>query len=137
MAHHIAKEGKLEETGRLQMLVHSLFAYYEPTILKILDRMIRIEFLRGRGKPLLVFTRKQLDFLPRGEIVSGQRTLDFIDAIANSQSSRISLSPCICQDALGIKKDATERISWSFMEQRFMKKPNTISQKFLPKRPRG
>ncbi|HUS75974.1 MAG TPA: hypothetical protein VMY43_08200 [Methanothrix sp.] len=104
MAHHIAKEGKLEETGRLQLLAHSLFAYYEPTILKILDRMIRIEFLRGRGRPLLVFTRKQLDFLPRGEIVSGQRTHDFIDAIANSQSSKISLSPCICQDALGKRK---------------------------------
>ncbi len=101
MAHHIAEDGELEDVGELQLFLHTLFAKYEPAILRILDRMVETDFFRGRGKPLLVFLRKRLDFLPRGEVVSTRRAKDFVDALSNSGDSKIVVCPCICQEALG------------------------------------
>ncbi|HOO54622.1 MAG TPA: 4Fe-4S binding protein [Methanothrix sp.] len=112
MAHHIAEDGNLEEVGQLQLSVHTLFAKYEPVILRILNWMIETDFFRGRGKPILVFMRKRLDFLPRGEVVSTQRAKDFVDALSNSGDSKIAVCPCVCQEALGrrvgiLEKDIT------------------------------
>jgi ferredoxin len=101
MAHHIAEDGELEEVGQLQLFVHTLFAKYEPAILRILNRMIETDFFRGKGRPILRFTRKRLDFLPRGEVVSTQRAKDFVDALSNSEDSKIAVYPCVCQEALG------------------------------------
>ena len=101
MAHRIAEDGKLEDVGKLQLFIHTLFARSEPTILRILDRMVETDLFRGRGRPALVFMRERLDFLPRGEVVSTARAKDFLDALSNSGDSKIVVSPCVCQGALG------------------------------------
>ena len=54
MAHHIAEDGELEEVRQLQLFAHTLFAKYEPSLLKILNRMIETDFFRGRGRPILI-----------------------------------------------------------------------------------
>ncbi len=109
MAHHIAEDGELEEVGQLQLFIHSLFAKYEPAILRILNRMIETDFFRGRGKPLLVFMRRRLGFFPRGEVVSTTRAKDFVDALSNSGDSKILTCPCVCQEALGRKEGTLEK----------------------------
>ena len=101
MAHRIAEDGKLEDAGKLQLFIHTLFARSEPTILRILDRMMESDLFRGRGRPILLFMRERLDFLPRGEVVSTQRAKDFLDALSNSGDSKIIVGPCVCQEALG------------------------------------
>ncbi len=106
MAHHIAEDGELEDVGQIQLSVHTLFAKYEPAILRILNRMIETEFFRGKGKPILVFMRKRMDFLPRGEVVSTRRAKEFVDALSNSGDSKIAVCPCVCQEALG-RRDGT------------------------------
>ena len=109
MAHHIAEDGELEEVGQLQLFIHSLFAKYEPAILRILNRMIETDFFRGRGKPLLVFMRRRLGFFPRGEVVSTTRAKDFVDALSNSGDSKILICPCVCQEALGRREGTLEK----------------------------
>lgn len=104
MAHHVVKDGELEEVGQLQLLLHSLYAKYEPFILRIIDRTIKIGFLRGRGKPILKFMGKMLSILPTGEVVSLERAKEFIDAISNLKDAEIAVGPCVCQEALGIRK---------------------------------
>jgi NAD-dependent dihydropyrimidine dehydrogenase PreA subunit len=106
MAHHIAEDGELEDVGQLQLFLHTLFAKYEPAILRILNWMIETEFFRGRGRPILVFMRKRTDSLPRGEVVSTQRAKEFVDALSNSGDSKIAVCPCVCQEALG-RRDGT------------------------------
>ena len=101
MAHRIADDGGLEDVGKLQLFIHSLFARYEPALLRILDSLIRSDLFRGKGRPVLVFIRERLDFLPRGEVVSTQRAKDFVDALSNSGDSKIIVSACECQEALG------------------------------------
>lgn len=63
--------------------------------------MIETEFFRGRGKPILRFIRERMDFLPRGEVVSTKRAKEFVDALSNSEDSKIAVCPCVCQEALG------------------------------------
>jgi ferredoxin len=104
LAHHIAEDGDLEEVGHIQLLLHTLFAKYEPSILRMLDRIIKVGFFRGRGRPILKFMRQMLDILPRGEVVSLQRAQVFMDYLSNSEAPQIAVGPCICQEALGIKK---------------------------------
>lgn len=101
----MVQDGKLEEVGQLQLLLHSLYAKYEPLILRVIDRIIKIGFLRGRGKPILKFMRKMGGILPTGEVVSLERAKEFIDAISkNPKDSEIAVGPCVCQEVLGIKK---------------------------------
>ncbi|HPE63064.1 MAG TPA: 4Fe-4S binding protein [Methanothrix sp.] len=101
MAHRIAEDGRLEDVGKLQLFIHALFVRSEPTILRVLDRMMEMDLFRGRGRPVLVFMREGLAFLPRGEVVSTSRAKDFLDALSKSGDSKIIVSPCVCQEALG------------------------------------
>jgi len=109
MAHHIAEDGELKDVGELQLSLHTLFARYEPLLLRVLNWMIETDFFRGRGRPVLVFMRRRLDFLPRGEVVSTRRAKDFVDALSNSGDSKITLCPCVCQEALGRREGTLEK----------------------------
>ena len=109
MAHRIGGDGELEDVGEHQLFLHALFTKYEPALLRILDRLIETDFFRGKGKPFLVFMRKRLDFLPQGEVVSTQRAKDFVDALSNSGDSKIVVSPCVCQEALGRRAGTLEK----------------------------
>jgi NAD-dependent dihydropyrimidine dehydrogenase PreA subunit len=102
MAHLKVKDGELAEVGRIQPLLHSLYARCEPLILKVFDRLIKIGFLtEGRGKPILKAMARLLSFLPTAEVVTLERAEDFIDAISVLENSEIAVGPCVCQKALG------------------------------------
>jgi ferredoxin len=93
------------EVGIIQFLLHSLYVRYEPFILRVLDRLLRIHFLtEGRGKPISKVTARLLSFLPTAEVVSLERAKDFIDAISVLENTEVAVGPCICQQALGKRK---------------------------------
>lgn len=102
MAHHKVRDGELAEVGIVQYLLHSLYARYEPLILRVFDRLIRIRFLtEGRGRPILKSMARLLSFFPTAEVVTLKRAEDFIDAISVLGDTEIALGPCVCQEALG------------------------------------
>lgn len=104
MAHHRPKNGTLAEVGPIQLLMHTLYARYEPLILRVLDGTLRF-FLRVKGRPVLwVLSRLLGLFLPTGEVVSTKRATDLIDAISVLGNSEIAVGPCRCQKCLGKRK---------------------------------
>lgn len=105
MAHHKVKDGELAEVGIIQFVLQSLYARYEPLILRVFDRLIRIRFLtEGRGRPILKVTARLLSFFPSAEVVTLDRAKGFIDAISVLQNTEIAVGPCVCQEALGKRK---------------------------------
>ncbi|MGB3129901.1 MAG: hypothetical protein WBC11_09340, partial [Dehalococcoidia bacterium] len=91
MAHHRPKNGTLVEVGPIQMLLHTLYAKYEPLILRVLDGTLRF-FLKVKGRPVLwVLSRLLGHFLPTGEVVSTKRATDLIDAISGLGNTQIAV----------------------------------------------
>jgi len=104
MAHYHLKYGELVEAGRTQLLVHTLYARYEPWILKMLDGTLRF-FSRVRGRPILwVLSRTLGRILPTGEVISVGQATDFIDAISVLEKAEIAVGPCRCQKHVGPRK---------------------------------
>ena len=104
MAHHLVKGGELVEAGRIQLLLQTLYARYEPLILKVLDATLRF-FLKVKGRFILIGLARLLNrFLPTGEVVTLQRATDFIDAISGLEKTQIAVGPCRCQESLGKRK---------------------------------
>lgn len=102
MAHHKVKDGGLVEAGRIQILLHSLYARCEPLILKLTDRLLKTRFLsEGRGRPVLKATARLLSFLPSAEVVTLEQAADFVDAISVLENTEIAVGPCMCQEAVG------------------------------------
>lgn len=102
MAHHKVKDGELVEVGVIQSLLQSIYARSEPLILRVFDRLLRIRFLtEGRGNPILKAMARVLSFFPTAEVVTLERTMDFIDAISVLENAEIAVGPCVCQEALG------------------------------------
>lgn len=88
MAHHKVKGGELAEVSMIQSLLQSLYARYEPLILRVFDRLIHIRFLtEGRGNPILKAMARLLSFLPTAEVV----TLERAKAKAKAVKSWMSL----------------------------------------------
>jgi len=106
MAHHKVKDGELAEVGIVQPLIQSLYARYEPFILRVFDRLIKIRFLTGRGRPILKASARLLSFFPTAEVVTLERAEGFIDAISILENAEIAIGPCVCQEALG-KRNGT------------------------------
>ena len=105
MAHHKIKDGELVEVGIIQPLLQSIYARWEPLILRTFDRLIRIRFLtEGRGNPILKTMARLLSFFPTAEVVTLDRAQDFIDAISVLDNAEIAVGPCVCQEALGRRK---------------------------------
>ena len=106
MAHYSMrpKNGELVETGRIQLLLHTLYARYEPLILRVLDATLRF-FLKVTGWCMLIVLARLLSrFLPTGEVVTLQQATDFIDAISGLENTQIAVGPCRCQESLGKRK---------------------------------
>jgi len=104
MAHYRPKNGELVEVGPIQLLLHTLYARYEPQIMRAVDGTLRF-FLKVRGRPILwVLSRLLGRFLPTGEVVTVGQATDFIDAIAGLEKAEIAVGPCRCQQVLGKTK---------------------------------
>jgi len=104
MAHHLVKGGELAEAGRIQLLLQTLYARYEPLILRVLDATLRF-FLKVKGRFILIVLARLLNrFLPTGEVVTLQQATDFIDAISGLENAQIAVGPCRCQESLGKRK---------------------------------
>ena len=98
------KNGELVEAGRIQLLLHTLYAKYEPQIIRVLDVTLRF-FLKLRAKPILwVLSRLLGRFIPTAEVVTLKQATDIIDAISVLENSQIAVGPCRCQESLGQKK---------------------------------
>ena len=103
MAHHKVKDGGLVEVGRMQIPLTSFYIRIEFWIIRMLDRTTRF-FLKVRGRPILQVLSRLLSFLPTAEVVTLERTMDFIDAISDLENTEITVGPCRCQEALGKRK---------------------------------
>jgi len=69
MAHHRPRDGEVAEVGRIQLLLHTLYARYEPWILRVLHGTLRF-FSKVRGRPILwILSRLLGRFLPTGAII--------------------------------------------------------------------
>jgi len=105
MAHHKVKGGELAEVSMIQSLLQSLYARYEPLILRVFDRLIHIRFLtEARGNPILKAMARLLSFFPTAEVVTLERAKGFIDATSVLQNTEMAVGPCVCQEALGKRK---------------------------------
>lgn len=106
MAFHRPKNGKLEEVGRVQMFMTTLYAKYEIPIIKVLDATTRF-LLKLKARPILwLLSRLFGRFLPTAEVVTHRQATDFIDAISGLENTQIAVGPCMCQKALG-KRNGT------------------------------
>lgn len=105
MAHHKVKDGELAEVGIIQSRLQSLYARYEPFIIRVFDKLLRVHFLtEGMGKPFLKAMARLSSIFPTAEVVTLERAKDFIDAISVLENSEIAVGPCVCQEALGKRK---------------------------------
>jgi ferredoxin len=100
LSHHKLTKGGLEEVGRLQIPLTSFYVRIEPTVIRMLDRTVRL-LLRLRGRPVLKVLSRLLSFLPTAEVITVDQAIDFIDAIAGHDGAEITVGPCMCQKALG------------------------------------
>lgn len=92
MAHHKVKGGELAEVSMIQSLLQSLYARYEPLILRVFDRLIHIRFLtEGRGNPILKAMARLLSFFPTAEVVTLERAKAKAKAKAKAVKSWMSL----------------------------------------------
>ncbi len=104
MSHHKLTRGGLEESGRIQVPLTSLYIRIEPWLIRTLDRTLRF-FLKVRARPVLWLLSRLLGpFLPTAEVITVGQAKDFIDAISDLGKTEITVGPCICQKALGKRK---------------------------------
>jgi ferredoxin len=104
MAHYRPKNGELVEVGRIQLLLQTIYAKYEPQIIRVLDVTLRL-FSKLRAKPILMVLSRMLGrFLPTAEVVTLEQATDFIDAISGLENTQLALGPCRCQEVLGKRK---------------------------------
>ena len=102
---HVVIDSELVRVERLQSFIHYIYAKYEPTLLRIIDRLLNIDFLtKGEGLPILKFLAKPTSILPTGETVSTDRAKEFIDIISKVDGMEIAVGPCPCQTALHKRK---------------------------------
>ena len=100
MAHHKLKGGELAESWKIQIPLTSFYVRIEPTVIRVLDIVLRF-FLKVRAKPVLQVLSRLLSFLPTAEVITVQQATDFIDALSAHGDVEITVGPCICQKALG------------------------------------
>lgn len=103
---HLGLSGdKLVNVGRLQYLLHTLYAAVEPTILRITDFILTRRFLTGTrtGRLLLRFFASLCRFIPHGIVLTtdtAKKLVSWIDEVGTPQGPVIAVGPCVCQSAL-------------------------------------
>lgn len=105
----LARDG-FERTGRFQYFSHTIYAYIEPILLRIVDFLItkRIMTETRIGRGILNFIAWASYLFPYGIIVSTEaamRLVDHIDATEGPKGARFAVGPCVCQRALGRRKE--------------------------------
>lgn len=103
---HVGLAGdKLRKVGPVQYLLHTCYALLEPSLLRLMDRVLDNWFF-GRtrvGRWLLRFGCRQSWYLPHGVVLTteaAERLLDFITATEGPRGARLAVGPCVCQSAL-------------------------------------
>jgi ferredoxin len=101
----LSSEDKLRRVGPVQYFLHTLYAMAEPTLLRIMDKILQTKFFteNGVGNWLFSFGCRQVWYLPHGIALTTQaaeRLLDFIISSEGPKGARLAVGPCVCQMSL-------------------------------------
>lgn len=95
----------LKKVGPIQYAVHWLYGVSEPTILRIVDWILRRRFLTDTalGRRVLYLIAAVSWYFPHGVVVTTDaacRMVDFIEETEGLKGARIAVGPCVCQRAM-------------------------------------
>lgn len=104
---HIIEDGKLVKEGRFQKSLHKLYAILEPTILRVLDWMMRSKIIGGNrvGRVFLKGVAMALWFLPHGVVTNYDGLERLLTWLEEHGDTHIAIGPCVCKAALGVKTE--------------------------------
>jgi len=103
---HVRMSGTgLGTAGPVQYVLHWLYAVAEPSILKIVDRLITSPGVIGSvpGRAFLKIIAFLSHYFPHGLVLTtsaAERFLRHIEAAEGPGGARIAVGPCVCQRAL-------------------------------------
>ncbi len=105
--HILREDGTLVKESKIQRSIHKVYAVLEPTILKIMDMLLKSKFFTENriGRALFKALAKMLWFLPHGVVVDYRVAENIIKMIAESGNGHIAIGPCVCKRALGVKEE--------------------------------
>jgi len=103
---HIFQNGAFGEETYFQKKLHTFYAKIEPTVVRIIDRLLRNRFLNGTrpGRFFLKITGKLLWFLPHGVVIEHEAALRLIDNLPEN-GTHIAIGPCVCKKSIGVKEE--------------------------------
>jgi len=115
-AHVFTESGPLKKEGLVHYWMHSIYALYEPTILRIVDWLVEARFFRQTrpGRLILWWIAWSSKLFPHGVCIPTGAAIHLIRDIEKRSGGKahIAVGPCVCQVALGkykepIRKDIT------------------------------
>ncbi|MBN2284779.1 MAG: 4Fe-4S binding protein [Deltaproteobacteria bacterium] len=105
----------LRRVGPVQYALHWLYGVSEPTILRIVDFILRQRLLTETrvGRCVLYLIAVASRYFPHGIVVTtaaAGRMVDFVLQMEGPRGARLAVGPCVCQRALNrweepVKKD--------------------------------
>ncbi|MEM0053424.1 MAG: 4Fe-4S binding protein [Nitrososphaeria archaeon] len=103
---HIFQNGSFGEESYLQKKLHTFYAKIEPTVVRIIDRLLKNRLLNSTrpGKFFLKITGKLLWFLPHGVVIEHDAALRLIDSLPEN-GTHIAIGPCVCKKSIGVKEE--------------------------------
>lgn len=103
---HIGFSGhRIEKVSKLQYLIHALYAFLEPIVLRITDFIITRKFIveTKAGGFLLWLLSPFSQLLPHGVVLSNKaakKLLHHIEKHGKDRGAIIAVGPCVCQRSL-------------------------------------
>ncbi len=103
---HIFQNGNFGEESYLQKKLHTFYAKIEPTVVRIIDRLLKNRLLNSTrpGRFFLKVTGKLLWFLPHGVVIEHEAALRLIDSLPEN-GTHIAVGPCVCKKSIGVKEE--------------------------------
>ena len=103
---HVRISGtNLGATGPVQYVLHWLYAVAEPSVLRVVDRLITSPGIIGSapGRAFLKIIAIVSHYFPHGLVLTtdaAERFMCHIDTVEGPRGGRIAVGPCVCQRAL-------------------------------------
>jgi len=103
---HVGLDGeRIRMVGLIQYSLHTLYALFEPFLLRIMDKILQNWFFAENrvGRWLFTVGCKMIWYFPHGITLtteSAERLIDFITSAEGPKGARLAVGPCVCQMAL-------------------------------------
>ncbi len=104
VGHLFTSYGEVAPTGRIHYWVHTIYALFEPVVIKVADLMASNSFFTENplGRGILWFVGKSNFLIPHGVVIPTGTAIRLIKDIHkySGDDAHIAVGPCVCQRVL-------------------------------------